>query len=315
MAGGMSDKEVKGSPWDVFIHLLAVIALYVSIVGALTLLFQYVNLSLPDPADVDVDVRDRIRWAMASLLIFFPAYVWAWRSIEMDLRQNPEKKKLWVRTCPIYLTLFLAGLLALTDLACLVYYFMSGDLTSRFFLKVVAVLLVSCAVLWFYLSALRRVPGPIPSATRTFAYTTFFLVGVVVIAGFATAGSPSRARLARLDGTRIGDLQNLQLEIVKYWQNKAALPTSLDQLSDSISGFSPPRDPATNGAYGYHTISPTSFELCADFALRDFNTEQTLPPWLRQMRQGTTYWNHEAGHFCYSRTIDPARHQPCKPAT
>src|SRR5260221_4342343 len=51
----MNDKQGKGSPWDVFMHLLAVIALYVSIVCALTLLFQYVNLSLPDPADAGVD--------------------------------------------------------------------------------------------------------------------------------------------------------------------------------------------------------------------------------------------------------------------
>ncbi|MDO8433762.1 MAG: DUF5671 domain-containing protein [Candidatus Binatus sp.] len=308
----MKEKEIEGSLWDVFIHVLAVIALYVSIVGALTVLFQYVNLSLTDTADVEVDVRDRIRWGVASLLIFFPAYVWAWRLIEMDLSENPEKKKLWVRTCPIYLTLFLAGLLALSDLACLVYYFMSGDLTSRFLLKVIAVLLVSGAVLWFYLSALRRVPGPLPSATRAFAYATFLLVGLLVIAGFATAGSPSRAHLARLDVTRIENLQDIQREIVEYWQNKMALPTSLDQLSDSISGFSPPRDPATSASYGYHAVSPTSFELCADFALRDFDTEHTLPSWTR-MRLGKIYWNHEAGHFCFSRTIDPARHPPHKP--
>jgi hypothetical protein len=307
----MNEKEVKGSPWDVFIHLLAVIALYVSIVGALAVLFQYVNLALPDPADVDTDVRDRIRWGVASLLIFFPAYAWAWRSIELDLRENPDKKKLWVRTCPIYLTLFLAGLLALTDLACLVYYFMSGDLTSRFLLKVLAVLLVSGAVLWFYLGALRRDPGPLPSMTRGFAYAAFLLVGLLVIAGFATAGSPARAHLARLDGTRIENLQKIQQEVVEYWQSKSVLPASLDQLTDSISGFSPPRDPATSKSYGYHAVGPTSFELCADFALRDFDTEKSVSSW-RESNSGKT-WDHEAGHFCFSRTIDPARHPPHKP--
>ncbi len=122
----MNEEMVKGSPWDVFIHLLAVIALYAGISGVLIALFQYVNLAFPDPMDVQIDVRDWIREGVALVVIFFPAYVWAWRSIEIDLAANPGKGRMWLRTCPIYLTLFLAGLFALGDLACLVYHFMSG---------------------------------------------------------------------------------------------------------------------------------------------------------------------------------------------
>lgn len=309
----MDDEQARGSPWDFFIHLLAVIALYAGVIGALVALFQFVNLAFPDPVDVDIDVRGEIRVGVAMLLIFFPAYVWAWRSIEADLASNPGKRRLWMRTCPIYLTLFFAGLLALTDLACLVYYFMSGDLTSRVLLKAAAIVVVSGAVLWFYLNALRREPGAFPPATRSFAYAAIAVAGAIAIAGFATAGSPRHARLVRFDVIRVRDLQNIQPEIIKYWQRKGFLPASLAQLRDNISGFSVPLDPRSHQPYEYRVLSPASFELCADFALKETDPGRNLPKWQRPWAEATV-WRHEAGHYCFTRTIDPARYPPGPPA-
>lgn len=289
-----------------FIHLLAVIALYASVYGAISLLFQFTNLALPDPLDRGTDVRDYIRYGVAMVIVCFPAYWWAWRAIEIDLAANPEKRRLWIRTCPIYLTLFLAALLALGDLVCLVYYLMSGDLTSRFLLKVVSVLVVAGGVLVFYRNALRREPGPLPVAMRAFAYASAALAGALVVAGFVTTGSPMRAHLARLDQQRLEDLYAVQEKIVQHWQAKGELPASLDQLKDEIADYSPQRDPASGDSYGYRRTGPTSFDLCADFALKDSDAAHSLPRWLQA---GTsTAWNHEAGHYCFSRTIDPALH-------
>jgi len=306
----MSEQATKGSPWDVFIHLLAVIALYVSIYGALILLFQFVNLALPDPLDNQIDVHDYIRYGVSMVVIFFPAYAWAWRSIEIDLGANPEKRWLWVRTCPIYLTLFLAGLLALSDLSFLVYFFLTGDLTSRFLLKVAAILAIAGAVEVFYLDALRREPGRMPLATRTFAYAVSALAAAIVIAGFAVAGSPGRARLARLDVKRLEDLAGIQRKIVEYWQSKAVLPASLDQLADNVSGYSAPSDPVNGKPYGYRVAGVTVFELCADFDTNDPDAARSLPRWSSTEGGVDTTWNHPSGHACFPRTIDSSRYPP-----
>ncbi|MGD1026434.1 DUF5671 domain-containing protein [Candidatus Binatus soli] len=302
----MNDEAAKSSPWDVFIHLLAVIALYISVSGAITLLFQFIDLALPDPLDRGTDVLDNIRYGVSMVIVFFPAYWWAWRAIEIDLASNPKKRRLWVRTCPIYLTLFLAGLLALGDLVCLLYYLMSGDLTSRFLLKVIAVLVVAGGVLVFYRNALGREPGPLPAAMRAFAYAAAALAGALVIGGFIAAGPPMRARLVRLDQQRLQDLDAVQAKIVQYWQAKSELPASLDQLKDDIEGYSPQRDPVSGDSYGYQRTGPTSFELCANFALKDSDVEHNLPPF--PMMGTSTAWNHEAGHYCFPRTVDPALH-------
>ena len=315
----MNGEVTKSSPWDVFINLLAVIALYISVYSAIRLLFQFINLALPDPLDrqtffyVQSDSRDPIRYAVSMLIVFFPVYWWAWRSIETDLAANPAKRRLWIRTCPIYLTLFLAGLMALGDIACLIYYFMSGDLTSRFVLKVVAVLLVAGAVLFFYRDALRREPGPLPVAIRAFAYTTAALSAAMVIYGFILAGPPTRAHLAHLDQQRLRDLDSVEQKIVTYWQDKGELPATLDQLRDDLDGYSPERDPASGHSYGYSKTGATSFDLCADFALKDSDAARSM---IRYPQMGTsTAWNHEAGHYCFQRTVDPARHPPRKSHT
>ena len=205
----MNDEVTKSSPWDVFINLLAVIALYISVYSAISLLFQFTNLALPDPGDQRMAIREAIRYGVSMLIIFSPVYWWAWSSIEADLAVNPGKRRLWVRTVPIYLTLFLAGITALEDLTYLFYYLMNGDLNSRLVTKVAVVLIVVGGVLFFYRNALRRESGPLPGATRAFAYASAALAAALVVAGFVIAGPPTRAhraRLARLDQQRIRDL-------------------------------------------------------------------------------------------------------------
>lgn len=303
----MNDEVAKSSPWDVFIHLLAVIALYVSVYAAITLLLEFVELGLPDSLDQGADPRDYVRYCVALLVIFFPTYCWAWRSIERDLATNPGKRRLWTRTYPLYLTLFLAGLLALGDFVCLLYFYMSGDLTSRFVLKVLSVLVVAAGVFFFYRDTLRREPGPLPRATRIFAYAAEVFAVVLTVGGLIAAGSPNGARLAGQDLRRLRDLESIQKSVVDYWKDKGELPDSLDQLKDDIAGYSPERDPDSFESYGYRKTATTSFELCSNFALKDSDAMKRLDPW-RQDSTTSTAWNHDAGHYCFARTIDPARY-------
>ncbi len=306
----MTNEEPKTSPWDVFINLLAVIGLYASVWSALALVFAFVEVALPDPLDSPLDIRDGIRYALAILIIFFPASVWAWREIEIDLAANPEKRRRWLRTCPIYLTLFLGGLLALGDLSCVVYYFLTGDLTLRFLLKVVAIGVVTVSIFAFYLRALRREPGQFTVGTRLFGYAACGATLIVVVIGFAIAGSPTQARVQRLDTQRLDDLAQIQGKVLDYWKRQRVLPASLDKLDDDLSEWSAPKDPVSNQGYDYRATGSTSFELCADFARKEEDARRTAGRRAWKIRSSPDIWNHEAGHFCFSRTIDPSRYPP-----
>ncbi len=308
----VTEQQAKSSPWDVFINLLAVIALYAAMWSVLSLLFSFIDLRLPDPADRPLDLRDSIRSALAVLIIFFPAYVWAWRSIEVDLAANREKRRRWLRTCPIYLTLFVAGVFALGDLSYVVYYFLTGDLTARVILKVAAIGLVAGTVFGFHLYVLGREPGGFALGARVFGYLTCVLVAMVAIAGFEVAGSPTRARLQRLDARRIENLAAIQTKLVSYWQQKRTLPGSIDDLNDDLVGFTAPTDPETHHPYEYRATGSTSFDLCADFALKDYEVRRTVYVWVPESDGGyNSAWNHDVGHVCFTRTIDPSRNPPC----
>jgi hypothetical protein len=96
----------------------------------------------------------------------------------------------------------------------------------------------------------------------------------------------------------------LQNEIVNYYRAKNALPQSLDQLTNSISGIRPPNDPQSRRPYEYRMTGTLSFQLCADFSLPTVLQEKPLA----YSTPGVSGWNwsHGTGRECFTRTIDPA---------
>ncbi len=102
------------------------------------------------------------------------------------------------------------------------------------------------------------------------------------------------------------DLSTLQNEIVNYYRAKNALPQSLDQLTNSISGFHPPNDPQSQRPYEYKVTGTLSFQLCADFSLP--SKEENAKGYSPYSTPGVSGWNwsHGTGRECFTRTIAPA---------
>jgi high-affinity Fe2+/Pb2+ permease len=61
-----------------------------------------------------------------------------------------------VRRWLTYIALLIAAGTVIGDLIAFLTYFLQGDLTARFVLKVLTVLIVAGSVFWYYLSSLRR---------------------------------------------------------------------------------------------------------------------------------------------------------------
>jgi hypothetical protein len=146
-------EQSQASPKDVFLHLFAIFALYVSAGSFISLIFDYVNLAFPDalnPYEAE-GAMGSIRWALASLLVVFPAYLYSSWLITRGYSANPATRELRTRKWLIYFTLFIAAVIIAGDVVGLVYALLSGDLTARFVLKAGAVLLVAGAVFKNYL--------------------------------------------------------------------------------------------------------------------------------------------------------------------
>lgn len=154
---------------------------------------------------------------------------------------------------------------------------------------------------------------------KIFVYSVIAVVAVSIIAGFFIVGSPQTERLRRFDDRRVSDLQNIQWQIVSFWQQKERLPESLDELADDISGWTAPKDPQTLKSYQYSKGEDLSFELCADFVLESeddkSSIESSLYPSAFDGFGKLENWAHPKGQHCFERKIDPERYPPFqKPA-
>ncbi|MBI4132498.1 MAG: hypothetical protein HY473_00155 [Candidatus Sungbacteria bacterium] len=286
-------------------HLLAIVALYISAVSFGTLLFNYIDRFFPDPlVPYYASLSNAVRWAIASLLIVFPVYGWVSWVLRRDEARDPAKRELRIRKWLLYFTLFAAAVVIIGDLVAVIYNFLGGDLTIRFILKVASVLFIAALVFIYYLWQLRS-SGPAlrDPRMRWFAWGAILVVAVATIGGFFLIGSPFQMRLARFDERRVQDLQNIQWQIINYWQKKERLPDSIAQLRDDISGFIPPQDPESNAAYEYARRSNLQFELCAIFKTETGATDSRIPQPVLEGRAES--WSHGAGRVCFLRTIDP----------
>ena len=320
----METQTVKTTPKDFFLYLLSNIALYYCAGWLVSLLYDFINYSFGSINFYETSwLPGSMRWAIASLVIVFPVYIWVTHRLNKDLEAHPAKREMRVRKWLIYLTLALASIAMVVDLIALVDQFLSGEFVPTFFLKVLAVAVVSALVFFYYYYELRRDAGKPAPSHALFRYIAIALVVLSVGGALFAVGSPETARNRQYDQRRVSDLQQIQSQVVYYYQRKQVLPTEISQLNDPLSGFAVPVDPVTSSAYTYRSTAPMAFELCATFATEATDGQlgdgSMAPRPVAPIMEGgkyfdvtQDYWAHGAGEVCFPRTIDPERYPPLK---
>lgn len=304
-----TEKIVKMTPKDFFLHIAAIATLYISAISLLILWFQYINVLFPDQLEFYRDpFSGAIRFSIASLIIIFPLYLFLTRYLNQDVRRNPEKKNLSIRKWLIYITLFVGGVTVVIDLIVLINTFLGGELTVRFILKVLSILIVIGGGFGYYFYDLKGKWEMELKLAKIIGWIVSLIVVVSVVGGFFIIGSPQKQRDVRLDQQRVGDLSSIQRQITNFWQDKKRLPNNLDELEDPLIGFIVPVDPETQDAYTYRVTGNISFELCATFKEKSISD----PKVKARLEFGFTdaNWTHGMGEECFERTIDPERFPP-----
>lgn len=316
-----------------FLSLGVLITLTTSVISFLNLVFGTLEKRFPDVLNSTFQYGystydyEGIRMSLAVLIIFFPVFLtisYFWKKfINKGLSQADALVKKWL----IYIILFFSSLTLVIDLVTLVKYFISGEITTRFLLKVLAVLVVALYVGVYYIFELRNkekffgfsigLAGAIKSSA---------LVILVIWFSFCVMGSPKEQRLLRLDDRRVNDLQSIQWQVINHYQQKEKLPEKLSDLSNPLTGYSLPVDPEfeKGKSYEYSVLDAKGlkFNLCADFSLpmpkgwREYSNGGGVMPMYDVAKEvSISYpypgpsgvnesWDHEAGRTCFERTID-----------
>lgn len=316
----MNDQKPRTTPKDFFVYLGTAISLYVSAGSLLSLLFSIINERFADALEMTAyyyggygyQAGNGATFAIASLIIVVPIYLFLSYFIRKDIAADNEKRGLAIRKWFVWFTLFAAGFAVAGDLVALLYTFLQGEVTIRFILKVLSVLIVAGGVFSYYFYDLRRDASSKPN--KLFVGLTGLFIVLAIVLGFMTFGSPQAQRDMRFDSQREMNLSDIQWRVLNHWQTTEKLPQVLNDLEDNFNGNPVPVDPETKVAYEYTVTAPLSFELCATFA-RASSAESQDP---KMMPIDTSYYGggldprfqHEAGRTCFARTIDPVKYPP-----
>ena len=282
--------------------------LYISVYAVITLLFSCINILFPDALYFYyAGELDTIRLSTAILIVGFPVYMAMLMLIHRDIAAVPAKNDIGARKWLTYLTIFLAAIMIITDLITLLYNFLNGELSMRFLLKVLVVLIIGAVVFGYYLWDIRKEGKIDKGHSYLMTFGAWIAAVAVVVVSFVVAGSPWYQRSVRFDEQRISNLQTIQSQAIQYWTQKNVLPATLADLTDSISGFKAPSDPETGKAYEYSVKGKLAFQLCADFTTKSItdSTNSGRPYAEYPNDPYSQNWSHDIGKVCFDRTIDP----------
>ncbi len=269
--------EQHSTAKDFFIHLGALVTLYVSVISLLSLLFAIINQIFPDALSYYPSGESfTVRWTISALVILFPLYIYLARTISKDILVNPFKKDLAIRKWGKYLTLFLTGGIIVGDLITLINTFLGGEIGIRFILKVVAVLLIAGFVFYYYVKDTHK-------NTNLLIAIASFIVLASIVTGFFTVGSPAKQRAREFDNRRVADLQSIKYQIENFADKKNTLPTKLSDIAGM--GYINTKDPETKAEYEYAVTGAGTYKLCAVFSTVSVEV----------------YWPHAEGRVCFDQ--------------
>jgi len=138
---------------EAFLYLLSFSTLGVWATALGGLVFRYLDRWFPDPVAAErfADPIHEISTSLASVIVAYPVYLLVMRLIMRDLAEYPEKHESGIRRWLTYIALFIAAGIVIGDLIAFLAFFLRGELTARFALKMITVLVIAGGVFWYYL--------------------------------------------------------------------------------------------------------------------------------------------------------------------
>jgi hypothetical protein len=142
---------------DAFVYLVVFATLGITAFQFGSLTFELISRAFPDVADARPDMYSlaAIRQAIASLIVAFPIYLFLSFRVSAAIKRDPTKRSSKIRKWLTYMTLFIAASVLVGDLTAVIYSLLSGEITIRFLLKALTVVVIAGLIFGYYLWDLR----------------------------------------------------------------------------------------------------------------------------------------------------------------
>lgn len=306
---------------DFFLLLGILVALITSFVSAVSLVFKGLDRIMPDTTNGYFSITNSIQNPLAFFIIgIIVLYILEYinkKRIEKDMTHLLVPLRKWM----LLSVLFILGLVILGDLITLIKYFLSGEITTRFIAKVLALFGFSAMVFIYYFHVLTWDNIWSRHSRRAFSYLGIVVAILIIVFGFYLIGSPKTQRLIRIDQERERVVQDLNNKVINYWQTIGQMPKNMADL-DKLPNYGDNRRQDLS-IYNYKLTDSNkrNYEICTTFNLSTdvinsymdnandiYRNEKSFAIGVGTdiaINTDNQNWDHSAGGFCFKRNIDP----------
>jgi len=290
-----------------FYYLLSLVSLIFMGLSVGMIAFGIINKSIVDTLNsYSGNYDSQLRFAISALFIAAPMFYVITRLINKGLRSEELAKDSGIRRWLTYFILLISFLIILGSFITVINNFLSGEMTVRFILKAITVLLISGSVFSFYLYDMKReINQSRDMVVMIFTWASAALVLAAFIAAWFFVESPAISRARRLDQNLMNNIYSLESAVNNFYEINKTLPESLATLENSEVYLSKRMltDPDSQEPIVYNKLSDKTFEFCATFRM-DSTTDDMNSGYRGDNK------NHQAGYQCVSgllySTPDPA---------
>ncbi len=277
--------EKKNPAFHLFLYLVSFLSLGFVVAGIITVYFQVVNKFVSEPAEfsdvISSGLLDQgaVKFGISSLLVASIVYYLVLRLIDSKLRNGEIAPDSTVRKFITYLALFVFSAMAIGSLVALLFNFLDGELTAKFFLKILVFFIVSIFFFSFYFWEIRR--KDFPKKPFEVLYFISMLISVsALIWGFMIVDSPRVSREKKIDSELEMRMRRTSNEASSFYFKDKRLPSVEKKELKIEEGVE------------YKVLDQENYELCGNF--RQPKTEPG---------EFEAQWNHPAGQHCFKINV------------
>jgi hypothetical protein len=142
---------------DAFYYLLNFITLGFWTVALGQIFYRLIAYWIPDSTQSPYygSLRDDLAWQAATVIVAFPVFLFVHSLIQRELRARPDLYDSGIRRWLTYLTLVVAAIIVLTDAAWFIEALIRGEVTLRFILDSLVLLVLGGGVFVYYLRTME----------------------------------------------------------------------------------------------------------------------------------------------------------------
>ena len=143
---------------DAFYYLLNFITLGFWTIALGQIWYALIARWFPDSAQrlsYTQSLRDEISWQVATVIVTFPIFVLLHNLIRRELKRRPDLYDSGIRNWLTYLALVIASIVVLADAVWFFGALLRGEITSRFILDSLVLLILGGGVFTYYLATMN----------------------------------------------------------------------------------------------------------------------------------------------------------------